>query len=214
MGRLSALPPELQEKIKRGIVLTEKNAKITLNIAFDYGARVEIKDAVKRNIVDQISPDGIDELSFNKYLYLPETPDPDLIIRTGGQLRLSNFLAWQSIYSELYFTKVLWSDLDRTEIGNALNYYCSQKGVLVKNNQLWGLYIHYFLNYIKVFMKILYKMSVLCCSKHMPIFIHTFYSLLKLLTNLYFNASIMDTIINWDTLLLKGGYRPWLLKEI
>ncbi|MFC1957921.1 polyprenyl diphosphate synthase [Chloroflexota bacterium] len=127
MGRLHRLPLELQEKIKRVIELTKNNTKITLNIAFDYGGRTEIVDAVHRLLADQVSPEEIDEVSFRKYLYSPEMPDPDLIIRTGGEIRLSNFLLWQAAYSELYFTDVLWPDFGRTEIGKALAFYASQQ---------------------------------------------------------------------------------------
>jgi undecaprenyl diphosphate synthase len=126
MGRIQKLSEKLQDKIIQAIQLTRANTGITLNIAFDYGARAEILDAVRRIVADQIPPGNIDEDLFNKYLYLPDIPDPDLIIRTGGQIRMSNFLAWQAIYSELYFTEVLWPDFDGTEIEKALEYYAGQ----------------------------------------------------------------------------------------
>ena len=127
MGRLHRLSPELQQKVERAIELTKNNTKMTLNIAFDYGARAEIVDAVHRLLADQVSPEEIDEVSFREYLYAPEVPDPDLIIRTGGEMRLSNFLAWQATYSELYFTDVLWPDFGRTEIEKALAAYASHE---------------------------------------------------------------------------------------
>ncbi len=126
MGKLQRLSPTLQAKIDNAIELTGNNTGINLNIAFDYGARAEILDAVRRIISDRLSPEEIDEDSFKKYLYSPDLPDPDLIIRTGGQIRLSNFLTWQAIYSELYFTEVLWPDFDITEIEKALAYYAAQ----------------------------------------------------------------------------------------
>ena len=127
LGRLDRLSVELQQKVKRAIEFTKNNTKMTLIIAFDYGARTEIVDAVNRLLADQVSPEEIDEIAFKEYLYLPEIPDPDLIIRTGGEMRLSNFLLWQAIYSELYFTEVLWPDFDVTELEKAHAAYASQQ---------------------------------------------------------------------------------------
>jgi undecaprenyl diphosphate synthase len=126
-GRIQKLPETLQDKITRALKLTGGNTGITLIIAFDYGARVEILDAVRHIIADNISPEQITEKLFKQYLYLPDIPDPDLIIRTGGQIRLSNFLVWQAIYSELYFTGILWPDFDRTEIEKAMVHYAGQE---------------------------------------------------------------------------------------
>ena len=128
LGRLHGLSQELQQKIKGAIELTRNNTKMTLTIAFDYGARTEIVDAVRRLLADQVPPEEIDEISFREYFYLPEIPDPDLIIRTGGEMRLSNFLLWQAAYSKLYFTEMLWPDFGRTEIEKALVAYASQQG--------------------------------------------------------------------------------------
>jgi undecaprenyl diphosphate synthase len=127
LGRLDRLSVALQQKVERAVELTKNNTKMTLIIAFDYGARTEIVDAVHRLLADQISPEEIDEVSFKEYLYLPEIPDPDLIIRTGGEMRLSNFLLWQAVYSELYFTEVLWPDFSATEIEETLVTYASQQ---------------------------------------------------------------------------------------
>ncbi len=127
LGRLDRLSVGLQQKVKRAIELTKNNTKMTLIIAFDYGARAEIVDAVHRLLADQISPEEINETSFREYLYLPEIPDPDLIIRTGGEVRLSNFLLWQAVYSELYFTEVLWPDFGATEIEETLVTYANQQ---------------------------------------------------------------------------------------
>jgi len=92
-------------------------------IALDYGGRSEIIEAIHRLIADNIPPANIDEVLFNRYLYSEGILDPDLIIRTGGEMRLSNFLLWQAAYSELYFTPVLWPDFGRKEIEEALLDY-------------------------------------------------------------------------------------------
>ena len=127
LGRLNALPPQLQQKIKRAMELTKNNTRGTLSMAFDYGGRAEIVDAARRLLSDRISVEDVDEDSFKEYLYAPDIPDPDSIIRTGGETRLSNFLLWQAAYSELYFTDVLWPDFDRAEIDKALATYMSRQ---------------------------------------------------------------------------------------
>lgn len=125
LGRTHRLPLGLQQKLQRAMETTRNNTRMTLCIAFDYGARTEITDAIRRLLADGVSPEEIDEVSIRERLYAPEMPDPDLIIRTGGEARLSNFLLWQAAYSELYFTKVLWPDFNRTEIDKALAAYTS-----------------------------------------------------------------------------------------
>jgi undecaprenyl diphosphate synthase len=127
LGRLDALSPELQKKIKAAIELTGKNTSGTLTMAFDYGGRAEIVQAARRILSDRITTEDVTEDSFNKYLYAPDIPDPDLIIRTSGETRLSNFLLWQAAYSELYFTDVLWPDFNRAEIDKALADYKSRQ---------------------------------------------------------------------------------------
>lgn len=127
LGRLDRLPVDLQQRVKRAVELTKNNTRITLIIAFDYGARTEITDAVRHFLADDVSPKEINEVSLKERLYIPEMPDPDLIIRTGGEMRLSNFLLWQAAYSELYFTEVLWPDFNRTEIDKALVSYASHQ---------------------------------------------------------------------------------------
>jgi undecaprenyl diphosphate synthase len=127
LGRLDALSPELQNKIKAAIELTGKNTGGTLIMAFDYGGRAEIVQAARRMLSDRITTEDVTEDSFNKYLYAPDIPDPDLIIRTSGETRLSNFLLWQAAYSELYFTDVLWPDFNRAEIDKALADYKSRQ---------------------------------------------------------------------------------------
>jgi undecaprenyl diphosphate synthase len=123
LGRLDRLSPHLSQKITAATELTKNNTRMTLCLAFDYGGRNEIVQAVQRLITDDILPTSIDEARFSQYLYTSGIPDPDLIIRTGGEMRLSNFLLWQAAYSELYFTPVLWPDFGRKEIQEALLDY-------------------------------------------------------------------------------------------
>jgi len=122
-GRLDRLPPQLRQKVKAAIELTKNNTRMTLCLAFDYGGRNEIVEAVQHLVSDGISPINIDEARLSQYLYSSGIPDPDLVIRTGGEMRLSNFLLWQAAYSELYFTSVLWPDFGRKEIEEALLDY-------------------------------------------------------------------------------------------
>ena len=123
IGRIEGLPSRLQSEVKKAIELTKDNTRITLSVAFDYGSRTEIVDAVRRIIEDDISIDKINEKMFCNYLYTAGLPDPDLIIRTGGETRLSNFLLWQSAYSEFYFPDCLWPDFGRDEVEKALIAY-------------------------------------------------------------------------------------------
>lgn len=127
LGRPDALSPELQKKIKAAIELTKNNTGGTLSMAFDYGGRTEIVEAASRLLSARIPAEDLNEDAFKKYLYAPDIPDPDLIIRTGGESRLSNFLLWQAAYSELYFTDVLWPDFGRAEIDKALAAYMSRQ---------------------------------------------------------------------------------------
>ena len=96
---------------------------MTLSLAFNYGGRAEIVDTVRRIMADGIPPQKIDEQLFSSYLYTTGLPDVDLVIRTADELRLSNFLVWQTAYSEYYFSKVLWPDFDRKELRKALLSY-------------------------------------------------------------------------------------------
>lgn len=123
LGRLEGLPPRLQQAVNRAIELTRDNTGLTLSVAFNYGGRREILDAIGKIIADGVPPPQIDEALFSRYLYHQELPDVDLLIRTGGELRTSNFLLWQMAYSELYFTSVLWPDFNRKEIEKALKSY-------------------------------------------------------------------------------------------
>ena len=123
LGRLDRLPKQLQKKVNEAIELTRDNTRIVLNLAFDYGGRDDILTAVRRMAEKHVSPEAIDEDLFKQHLFTAGLPDPDLVIRTGGEMRLSNFLIWQSAYSELYFTPVLWPDFDKDEIEKALAAY-------------------------------------------------------------------------------------------
>ena len=100
---------------------------MTLSLAFDYGGRLEILDAVRSIITDEVPPQDIDEKLFNSYLYTADLPDVDLVVRTGGDLRISNFLLWQSAYSEYYFTSVLWPDFNIEELDKALLAYSQRQ---------------------------------------------------------------------------------------
>ena len=100
---------------------------MTLNLAFNYGGRSEIVDAVRRIVTAGINPQDINEELFNNYLYTAGLPDVDLVIRTADELRLSNFLIWQSAYSEYYFTKTLWPDIGKKDINKALLAYSQRQ---------------------------------------------------------------------------------------
>lgn len=106
------------------------NGTITLNLALNYGGRAEIADAASRIAADaaagKLDPGKVDEAVFAKYLYAPDLPDPDLLIRTSGEMRLSNFLLWESAYTELYVTDCLWPDFDRAEFEKALASYAGR----------------------------------------------------------------------------------------
>jgi undecaprenyl diphosphate synthase len=127
LGVIHRLPVVLQRKVESAVELTKNNTGMTLCIAFDYGGRTEITDAVRRLFTDGVTPEEINELLLKEHLYVPEIPDPDLIIRTGGEMRLSNFFLWQAAYSELYFTDALWPDFNRAEIDKALAAYASRQ---------------------------------------------------------------------------------------
>ena len=119
VGRSDGVSPRLHDKVTKAIELTKKNKKLTVCIAFNDGSRAEIVDAIKRMIVDGIAADKVDEVLVSKYLYTADIPDPDLIIRTGGEMRTSNFLLWQSAYSEYYITPTLWPDVGPEELEQA-----------------------------------------------------------------------------------------------
>ncbi len=123
IGEMDGIPTRLQRKIRDAMALTKNNDKLILNIAFNYGGRDEIVRAVRHIVADQIPPERIDEKLISSYLYTSDLPDPDLIIRTSGELRVSNFLIWQGAYSELYATPTYWPDFDEGELIEALLEY-------------------------------------------------------------------------------------------
>jgi undecaprenyl diphosphate synthase len=127
LGRLHQLPPSLQETINRAMAATKNNTRMMLNVAFNYGGRAEIIDAVRRIVADGIPPQNIDENLFENYLYTAGLPPVDLLIRTGDELRFSNFLIWQTAYSEYYLTRVLWPDFSKQELDKALLSYTQRK---------------------------------------------------------------------------------------
>ena len=127
LGKEDRLPQEIQRKARAAIDLTKNNSGLTVNIAFNYGGRSEIVNAAQQIVRRGIKPNSLDENVFSEYLYTAGMPDPDLFIRTGGEMRVSNFLIWQSAYAELYFTPVLWPDFDRDELEKALADYSSRQ---------------------------------------------------------------------------------------
>ena len=126
-GRIDGLPEKSRERLKLAIAKTASNTRATLILALNYGGRAEIVDAAKKIAsevaAETLRPDEIDETLFAKNLYLPEIPDPDLLIRTSGELRLSNFLLWELSYSEIYVTDTLWPDFDKAELEKAIAAY-------------------------------------------------------------------------------------------
>ena len=123
IGRLDRLSPSFREKILHAMVLTRHNDVLILNIAFNYGGRDEIVCAVTRMIQDGVKAEDVSEELVTRYLFTAGVPDPDLIIRTSGEMRGSNFLIWQGAYSEWYFPSTYWPDFDKDELRHALEEY-------------------------------------------------------------------------------------------
>lgn len=123
VGDLSRLSQELQDKVNQAIELTKDNQRITVCLAFNYGGRADIVNAVRRIITAGIPAGKIDESTLSHHLYTEGIPDPDLIIRTAGELRLSNFLIWQAAYSEYHYTDRLWPDFNEEDVEIALAAY-------------------------------------------------------------------------------------------
>lgn len=127
VGEIKDLNDELQKGILAIEERTKNNTGLTVNIAINYGGRAEILNAAKEIIDANVSSANIDEELFSKYLQTKDSPDPELIIRTGGEQRLSGFLLWQAAYSELYFTDVLWPDFNKAELIKSLEEYNNRK---------------------------------------------------------------------------------------
>ncbi len=123
IGRLDRLPERLRKQVLEALELTKDNQRIVFNVAFDYGGRGEIVHAVQRIIRDGVPAEQVTEELLSGYLYTGDLPDPDLIIRTSGEVRTSGFMLWQSAYSEYYITPTLWPDFDRQALYEALLAY-------------------------------------------------------------------------------------------
>ncbi|MXY21110.1 MAG: di-trans,poly-cis-decaprenylcistransferase [Dehalococcoidia bacterium] len=127
IGSLNRLPQNLRDAIINTIEMTKHNDRLTLCVAFNYGSRTEILDAVRKMLADGVASESVDESLFATYLDTAGIPDPDLIIRTAGEMRLSNFLLWQAAYSEFYCTSALWPDFDELEVEKALQSYARRE---------------------------------------------------------------------------------------
>jgi undecaprenyl diphosphate synthase len=123
LGRLEVLSKPLQRQVREAEALTINNTRMTVCIAFNYGGRAEIVDAVRRIVAEGIPAGEVDEATISARLYASDLPEPDLIIRTAGEMRLSNFLMWQSAYAEYYVTPAYWPDFDEAEIDRAIEAY-------------------------------------------------------------------------------------------
>ncbi|MEN8097572.1 MAG: isoprenyl transferase [Chloroflexota bacterium] len=126
LGDLSALSPKLQKKVQNAVEMTRDNDLLILNIAWNYGGRQELVCAIQDIVRSGIPVENIDEDTVAAYLYTAGLPDPDLIIRTSGELRVSNFLIWQGAYAEYYVTPTLWPDFDGDELERALSSYAER----------------------------------------------------------------------------------------
>ena len=132
IGRISGLPESLQLVINQAVKLTKDNTGMTLNLAFNYTGRAEIVDAISNWLIDKNTPPCpdktcLDEELFSRYLYTAGMPDVDLVIRTAGEFRLSNFMLWQTAYSEYYFSELLWPDFSTVELDLALEAYSQRR---------------------------------------------------------------------------------------
>jgi undecaprenyl diphosphate synthase len=123
LGRLDRIAPQLRRKILRAIEKTKDNQRLILNVAFDYGGRAELVRAIQHIIADGVPTEQVDDALVSRYLYTADLPDPDLIIRTSGEMRISNFLIWQGAYAEFYVPSILWPDFDKGELYKALESY-------------------------------------------------------------------------------------------
>jgi undecaprenyl diphosphate synthase len=131
LGNLSKLPEATRRELEMGVERTKNNTGIQFNIAVSYGGREEIVDAARaiaaKAKAGALDPEILDEAAFARHLYLPDVPDPELLIRTGGDLRISNFLLWQIAYTEIYVTPTLWPDFDKQELMKAVDAYHSRQ---------------------------------------------------------------------------------------
>lgn len=123
LGRLDELPEKMRESIAQALAETQSGERMTLNVCFNYSGRTEIVDAARRAMADGVAAVDLDEDAIARRLYGPDLPEPDLLIRTGGDQRISNFLIWQAAYAELYFTERLWPDFDPAALDAALEEF-------------------------------------------------------------------------------------------
>jgi undecaprenyl diphosphate synthase len=123
VGRMEDLAPDVQKELRDAEARTAANAGMQFNIALNYGGRAEIVEAARRMIVEGVTPDQIDETRFASYLYTAGQPDPDLLIRTSGEMRVSNFLLWQIAYAEIWVTDTLWPDFRQRHLLEAIVAY-------------------------------------------------------------------------------------------
>ena len=127
IGWLEGLAPSTQQKVRTAIELTRNNRRLILNVAFNYGGRDEIVRAIQQMISDAVDPQQVTPELVSQYLYTAGLPDPDLIIRTAGELRISNFMLWQAAYAEYYAADVYWPDFDKVQFLRALEHYASRE---------------------------------------------------------------------------------------
>jgi undecaprenyl diphosphate synthase len=127
LGRRDRIPATLQEKMGTLEAETAENDRLSLWIAFDYGSRAELVEAVRKLVADGVRPPDVSEQALAERLYAPELADPDVVIRTSGEQRISNFLLWQSAYSELVFVDTLWPDFGEQELRFALEEYARRQ---------------------------------------------------------------------------------------
>jgi undecaprenyl diphosphate synthase len=123
VGRMEDLSPDIQAELRDAAAKTSKNVGMQFNIALNYGGRAEIVEAARRVMADGVSPDALDEAKFSEYLYTAGQPDPDLLIRTSGEMRVSNFLLWQIAYAEIWVTDTLWPDFRARHLLEAIVAY-------------------------------------------------------------------------------------------
>jgi undecaprenyl diphosphate synthase len=127
LGDLEGIAPDLQEKVRYALDLTKNNDRLILNVAFNYGGRAEILHATQQMLADDISPEDLNEELFSSYLFTSGLPDPDLVIRTSGELRVSNFLIWQAAYAEFFAAPEYWPDFGREELYEAIVAYSQRE---------------------------------------------------------------------------------------
>jgi undecaprenyl diphosphate synthase len=120
IGSLDGLDPDLADAVRAAIDLTKDNTRMTLTLAFNYGGRAEVVQAIRAMLRDGLDPESVTEETVSRYLYTADIPDPDLIIRPSGEYRLSNFLIWQGAYAELYFANILWPDFGPDDLRTAV----------------------------------------------------------------------------------------------